>query len=298
MALQRDDLNGTIDSDVQREILDWFHRMQNSIDASHSWYETSCHSLPEYWECDGNKLLSWKDHGYITVFDLLQVLVAMAEFQKIKKSSIEFFNFLSPFLIDQNKIPTIGSSANASAVDILPLIRFNKNVRKITYNAQAHAIDSLTRIDCADKSSYFANHLICTMSLGVLKKRHVQLFEPILPTWKIVAIDGLMFGTVDKIYVEFEQSFWPDEWDGFSMLWKPEQLKEVQADPSHCDWLEGLVGFFPFNGQPHMLCGWITGPTAHAMELKSDGDIRMGIEKIFQIFLRDQSVSKITNIIR
>lgn len=180
----------------------------------------------------------------------------------------------------------------------MPFIRFNKNVEKIIYST--HLTDSQTKIQiqCTDGSSFIANHLICTISLGVLKKRHLHLFEPILPTWKIAAIDGLMYGTVDKIYIEFEQSFWPDPWNGFSMLWKPDQLKEIQNDPMLCDWLGGVVGFFPFNCQPNMLCGWISGMAAQKMEQKSDAHIRIGMEKIFHLFLCHQSIPKITNIIR
>lgn len=178
----------------------------------------------------------------------------------------------------------------------MPYIRFNKNVQKIIYST--HLIDDQIKIECADGSSFIANHLICTISLGALKKRHLHLFEPILPMWKIVAIDGLMYGTVDKIYVEFEQPFWANAWNGFSMLWKPDQLREIQEDRVLCDWLAGMVGFFPFNCQPNMLCGWISGEAAQKMELKSDADIRIGVEKIFHLFLRHQSIPKITNIIR
>lgn len=207
-------------------------------------------------------------------------------------------------IFKQNKIPSKITIPNAqtpvyghsATVDIMPYIRFNKNVQKIIYNPCS--IDGLTKIECADGSSFIANHLICTISLGVLKKCHLHLFEPILPTWKIAAIDGLMYGTVDKIYVEFEQSFWPQRWNGISMLWKPEQLKEIQKDPVVCDWLEGVVGFFPFTGQPNMLCGWITGSMAQQMEKRSDADIRIGIEKIFHMFLRRQPIPKITHIIR
>lgn len=73
LALQKDKSNEKIGLDVQHEVYDWFHRMQNTIDASHSWYDTSCHSLTEYWECDGNHVLNWKNRGFVTVFDLLQV---------------------------------------------------------------------------------------------------------------------------------------------------------------------------------------------------------------------------------
>lgn len=178
----------------------------------------------------------------------------------------------------------------------MPYIRFNKNVQKIIYST--HSSDGQINIECADGSSFVANHLICTVSLGVLKKRHLRLFEPILPTWKIAAIDGLMFGTVDKVYVEFEQSFWTNPWNGLSLLWKPDQLKEIQSDPTLCDWLCGVVGFFPFDSQPNMLCGWISGNAARKMEMISDEDIRIGVGKIFQLFLRGQSIPKITTIIR
>lgn len=72
MALQKDELN-EINFDVRQEVLDWFERMQNMIDASDSWFETSCQKLGEYWECDGNHVLNWKNRGFITLFDLLQV---------------------------------------------------------------------------------------------------------------------------------------------------------------------------------------------------------------------------------
>lgn len=220
-------------------------------------------------------------------FDVVSVLIHYSNLV-----SIVFFS------IEQNKIPSkrAASNAHTAAVDIMPYIRFNKNAQKIIY--RTHAIDGQIKIECADGSRFMANHLICTVSLGVLKKRHLHLFEPILPTWKIMAIDGLTYGTVDKIYVEFEQPFWTDPWNGLSILWKPDQLKEIQADPALCDWLAGVVGFFPFNCQQNMLCGWISGRAAQQMESKSDADIRIGVEKILELFLRHQSIPKIRHITR
>lgn len=212
-----------------------------------------------------------------------------------------FFSFY--FDIEKNKIPSKSvvpnaesSSTNASAIDILPYIRFNKNVQEIIYNS--HSADCLINIKCTDGSKFTANHLICTISLGVLKECHFQLFKPILPSWKVHTIDGLMFGSVDKIYVEFEKPFWHEPWDGFSMLWKSEQLREIQTDPVVCDWLPHVVGFFQVSGQPNVLCGWIIGPAAQQMENKSDADIRFGVETIFHMFLRDQSIPKIITIFR
>lgn len=46
--------------------------MVNSLDGANSWYDTSCNTH-EYENCDGDFNLNWKDKGYVTVFDLLQV---------------------------------------------------------------------------------------------------------------------------------------------------------------------------------------------------------------------------------
>lgn len=61
--------------------------MENSIEASDSWYETSCKNYPQYWICDGDHLLNWKNNGYATVFDLLQV-----HFQQIKNERAHILN--------------------------------------------------------------------------------------------------------------------------------------------------------------------------------------------------------------
>lgn len=57
---------------MAHQFLDFFHRYENSIEASDSWYETSARGYLEYWDCAGDRLLNWKDRGYRTVFTLLQ----------------------------------------------------------------------------------------------------------------------------------------------------------------------------------------------------------------------------------
>lgn len=61
-----------IDAELAREYFNCFHIMANSLDGADSWYETSTNSH-EYEECEGDRILNWKDKGYVTLFDLLQV---------------------------------------------------------------------------------------------------------------------------------------------------------------------------------------------------------------------------------
>lgn len=71
-ALRTDEFKD-VDANVCQQFLEFFHKYENSIEASDTWFETSCKGYCEYWDCDGDRLLNWKDRGYRTVFDLLMV---------------------------------------------------------------------------------------------------------------------------------------------------------------------------------------------------------------------------------
>lgn len=62
-----------ISDEVKHMAFDTYEDLQNTLDATDDWFQTSCASNSEYWECDGNMGLTWKDKGYRTVLDLLQV---------------------------------------------------------------------------------------------------------------------------------------------------------------------------------------------------------------------------------
>lgn len=143
-------------------------------------------------------------------------------------------------------------------------------------------------VECEDGSAYKADHVISTVSLGVLKEKHLAIFEPKLPGWKIEAIEGLAFGTVNKVYVEFARPFWPQNWMGFSLLWNKDELEKVRR--SSMSWLEDLFGFYRVDYQPNILCGWISGANARRMEMSSDEEIREGVMLLFKMFLTKWTV--------
>lgn len=112
----------------------------------------------------------------------------------------------------QKKLP---SSSKAKPLDVENKILLNKEVSNIKWND----IDK-TIVSCVDGSTYSADHVIFTGSLGVLKDRHATIFTPELPERKIKAIESLGFGAIGKIYLEFKEPFWPKEerWFGYSFL--------------------------------------------------------------------------------
>lgn len=62
-----------VDESLRRRFSDFIEKVENSLDASDSWYQTSITNCVEYLDCEGDFSLTWKDKGAKTVLDLLQV---------------------------------------------------------------------------------------------------------------------------------------------------------------------------------------------------------------------------------
>lgn len=233
-----------VEKGLAYEVLDYFHKFENSIEASDTWFDTSANGYTHYWECEGHPLLNWRDKGYKTLFDFIM-----------------------------KKKPNAGDY-----LDVESKIQFKKEVTNISWSNSSHVT-----VKCTDGTCHDADHVICTMSLGVLKESHKQLFTPQLPQIKINAIEGLSFGTVDKIFLQFEKPFWRDDWAGFSLLWTQKDSEEIRK--TTWAWLEDIFGFYKVDYQLNILCGWIGGPSARRMELLDDATILDGCMQLFKKFL-------------
>jgi spermine oxidase len=111
-------------------------------------------------------------------------------------------------------------------VNVESKVQLGKEVKNINWSGETIAIA------CVDGSSYLADHVIFTASLGVLKDRHATLFTPKLPENKVKAIETIGFGALGKVFLEFEKPFWPvsdEESLGFSFLWTEEDIKAVKG---------------------------------------------------------------------
>lgn len=171
-------------------------------------------------------------------------------------------------------------------------------MKKIIYTVE-NTFESSIQIECSDETIYECDHLICTLPLGVLKKYHMNIFQPLLNRRKVECIESMAFGTVGKIYVEFSKPFWDKDWEGISFLWKPEQLKQiVTEDSTNSKWMKKIIGFYTVSFQPNILCGWISGNAARKMELVSDEEFEAGVKRVLKMFFKSQINYEVKNIIR
>uniref|UniRef100_A0A6E8WDC7 Amine oxidase n=1 Tax=Anopheles coluzzii TaxID=1518534 RepID=A0A6E8WDC7_ANOCL len=242
-----------VNDETAYQVLEFFHKFENSIEASDSWFDTSGPGYLHYWECDGDLLLNWRDKGYRTVLEIL---------------------------MKRHPLPTA-----AEAINLEDYTHFNKTVANINWTAGP---DSLVSVRCTDNSVYDADHVICTISLGVLKERYQSLFTPDLPPIKRNAIQGLTIGTVNKLFLEFEKPFWAAGWQGLSLIWNQADLEEVRKMPD--SWMEDVFGFYIVDYQPNVLCGWISGKNARRMERASDEEVRRACMFLLRKFMKGCTV--------
>lgn len=198
----------------------------------------------EYIDCEGDILLNWKDKGYIRFLNLL-----------MKSNGSDYGTLKERVLL-------------------------NKTVASINYDKSGNL---RTEVILTDKEKISADHVICTVSLGVLKEKHLSMFKPNLPPSQQRAIEGIAFGTVNKIFLEFPHKFWPEDWTGFTLLWREEDLEEIKGTDK--EWLEDVFGFYIVNYQPNILASWIIGPHGRHMETLEEDDILDGIMWLLRKFL-------------
>ncbi|XP_013105025.2 protein anon-37Cs [Stomoxys calcitrans] len=112
--------------------------------------------------------------------------------------------------------------------------------------------DNKKSVNCLDGSVINADHIICTLPLGVLKTFAGHMFKPTLPVEKIKAINNLGFGSPVKIYFEYKKPLRPWFLANVRPLWSAEerlqdrhwtkQVVEISRLPSSTRVLEITIG--------------------------------------------------------
>jgi hypothetical protein len=101
-------------------------------------------------------------------------------------------------------------------------LRLNEVVKKIQKTDDSHFNVISFNSETGTETVYRCDRVLCTISLGCLKAIHHDLFEPSLPENKVNAIERLGFGTVNKLFVFFDEPVFKKHAQGFTILWQLE----------------------------------------------------------------------------
>uniref|UniRef100_A0A4W4FR84 Amine oxidase domain-containing protein n=1 Tax=Electrophorus electricus TaxID=8005 RepID=A0A4W4FR84_ELEEL len=236
-------------------IFEWCKRSECTDEASSSLYEVSASEIGYYIALEGGFFNSLGPGGYQAILDVfLESLPLQTILMSKPVKSIQW---------DLNK-KSLGTESRE----------------------RSHPI----KIICENEESFEADHVIVTVSLGVLKQHAGAMFEPALPKSKMDAIERLGFGTVDKIFLCFSERFWPEDCAGIQLVWDegPEDKavygSQTEGDGWKKTWFKKICGFDTVARHPTVLCGWITGREALHMETLQDGEVADICVKLLRSF--------------
>lgn len=245
---------------------DWAVRFQNEIQGCSSLTDVSALFFGEYHECKGNTVTELK-HGYGAVVDILlrDIPTHWLQYDKVVTSISVSLAMLS----SNNFLPVRKSSSHLkTSFAAVPL---GSNKPQIT-------------VTCQDGSTYKADHVVVTLPLGCLKATASHLFDPPLPEKKLLAIRSLGFGTLNKVFLQYEKPFWkPDQvfqvlWlDGLNHCGNKVETDDMSAWVTHSQlktsWFRYIGRFTAVRHHHDLLCAWVTGEGAKFMETLSDQDV-------------------------
>lgn len=161
----------------------------------------------------------------------------------------------------------------------------NESDKTITDEPKSSHYDGKVQIICETNEVFYSDHVICTIPLGVLKE-NPKIFDPPLPEYKQESIDRLLYGTVNKIFLEYERPFLSQDISEIMLLWEndvavddptPEQIKEF--------WYKKIYSFSKVSDT--LLLGWISGKEAEYMETLDDKTISDKCTELLKKFLKD-----------
>ncbi|XP_066261243.1 spermine oxidase-like [Euwallacea similis] len=223
----------------------WFKKFIVLLNPAENWNQLSTTSHYVFQPCEGHQMFGWKNQGYKTIIDVM----------------------------------TRKNPNSQKQIDLEKLVIMNKEVTKIIWTGNKNA---QVNIKCSDGSSYSGDHVIVTVSVGVLKEIYSTAFDPVLPDYKINSIRSIPLGTVDKLLLKFPHKWWADDMKDISFLWSIEEGEKLVKEFPHGPivngrfWLENLFSFIAIDSHPNILLAWINGPTAKLVEYLSDEFITKG----------------------
>lgn len=148
--------------------------------------------------------------------------------------------------------------------------------------------NSRIEVTCKNGKKVFAEQVLCTLPLGVLKHSFKSLFEPTLPSYKFQAADRLMFGTVDKIFLEYQRPFLNPDISEVMLLWDDRGISEDERQDMSKSWHRKIYSFTKLTDT--LLLGWISGKAAEHMETLSTTQVADACTTILRKFLNDPFV--------
>ena len=167
------------------------------------------------------------------------------------------------------------------------VIHLNSKVESIHWNQAIVSSGHPVTVQCSNGLQYSADHVILTVSLGVLKENIkpslTPFFFPPLPQSKQHAIKRLGFGVVCKLFFSLTEPLCADNnncYDEVLLFWKDNQLV-----PEKHSWIKGL-SLIQIKEKAGIHTAWFGGENAIAVEQLTNAELKEGLRVVLEIFFK------------
>ncbi|KAK6774485.1 hypothetical protein RDI58_029724 [Solanum bulbocastanum] len=181
------------------------------------------------------------------------------------------------------------SSVVESLASVLPpgLIQLGRKVSKIEWQLENSDGNKPVKLHFSDGSVMYADHVIVTVSLGVLKqglREDSSLFSPPLPKFKTEAISKLGFGVVDKVFLQLSPTY-HDGRNFPNMMMVFHQSNPKLKNPKIPLWIRRTTLTHPVYPESRVVVSWFAGEEALKVETLDDEEIIEGVSITMSEFL-------------
>ncbi|CAL9162499.1 unnamed protein product [Musa hybrid cultivar] len=258
------------------------------------------HGLQEYRSSRGGS----SGCGEWSLEELEECVFAMHEFMERTCTSADDLNELDlaaeseyrDYPGDQITIAKGYSQIVEHLASALPpgMIRLGRRLRRIEWCSDGDGDGQPVRLHFeGEHSAMAADHVIVTVSLGVLKAGLGKAggdtsgvkFSPPLPAFKQEAIERLGFGVVDKLFMEIEGD---DGGGGFPFLqiaFAHEEREGRRLVTGIPRWMRRTASICPIYRGSRVLLAWFAGREALDLEALLDEEIIRGVHATLDAFL-------------
>lgn len=185
-----------------------------------------------------------------------------------------------------------------SLASVLPsgLVKLGRKVTKIEWQPEANSHQGVenghdsrpVKLHFSDGSVMAADHVIVTVSLGVLKAGISQdsgMFDPPLPCFKTEAISRLGYGVVNKLFLQISPTHDQEspKSPSLHMVFHPpgSELKQEKIPW----WMRRTTSMSPIYHNSSVLLSWFAGEEALKLESLSDEETIKGVSRTVSNFL-------------
>lgn len=167
-----------------------------------------------------------------------------------------------------------------------PFIIYNSPVRNINWETGSRQV----KVTTEEGTTYLANTVLVTVSVGVLQSQLRSLFTPSLPENLSQAIRSTGYGPVTKIFLEWAKPWWQSNLKGLQLVWPKEYLDCCdgcgQQQNLNDVWHKAITGFDPVLDNPGVLLAWLGGPEALHVEKLSDKQVTERCVQVLKHFTK------------